>query len=129
MGSSLRTAHKAAIACLLACSLLAVTACAARVPTEPAGITGSITSVERSTDTNGSPVIRMLVEGNEQPAGAVSDKASVTVTSKTGVFGTGDEPATLDSLQQGMRVEVWFEGAVAESYPVQGTAKAVRLRP
>lgn len=129
MGSSPRTAQKVAIACLLACSLLPVTACSARVPTEPAGITGSITSVERNTDANGSPVVQILVEGGDQPAGAVSDKASVTVTSETDIFGMDDEPATMDSLQQGMQVEVWFDGAVAESYPVQGTAKAVRQRP
>jgi hypothetical protein len=45
-------------------------------------------------------------------------------------FGADGNAASLDSiarLAKGTRVRVWFEGAVAESYPVQGSAKAVQI--
>jgi hypothetical protein len=37
------------------------------------------------------------------------------------------EPASFADVQVGARVEVWFEGAVGESSPVQGRAAAVVL--
>jgi len=69
----------------------------------------------------------ILVEGGEQPQGAVSDKASVTVTDATDVFDAAGTLSTWEALAQGQQVEVWFTGPVAESYPVQGTAGAVRI--
>jgi len=72
-----------------------------------------------------------LVEGtNPQPAGSVSDKASVDITTSTQFFDAKGEPATLDAIGgivTGTRVKVRFQGAVAESYPVQGSAKAVQI--
>ena len=97
------------------------------VPSEPAGITGRVTSLVAG---DGRPA-SLLVEGaNPQPAGAVSDKASVDVPTSTQFFDAKGEPATLDAIggiTTGTRVKVWFQGAVAESYPIQGSAKAIQI--
>ena len=97
------------------------------VPADPAGITGSVTSLVAGDERPAS----LLVEGAiPQPAGAVSDKASVEIATSTQFFDAKGEPATLDDIggiAKGTRVKVWFEGAVAESYPVQGSAKAVQI--
>jgi hypothetical protein len=69
----------------------------------------------------------IMVEGNVEPDTSY-DKASVRITKDTLIqkdsmsrnFGLSD-------IEVGSRVEVIFKGAVAESYPVQGTADAVRI--
>ena len=114
-------------AAVLACALL-LAACFTAVtpPSEPAGITGSVTSVVSG---DGRPA-SMLVESTGTVAGAISDKAQVNIPTSTMFFGPDGGAATLDSIARiakGTRVRVWFEGAVAESYPVQGSAKAVQI--
>lgn len=106
----------------VAAALLAA-GCAAKVPSAAPGIVGAITSVE-SSDSG----VTVLVEGGQQPAGAVSDKASVRVTDDTTVIDTDGSSTDPARLATGMRVRVWFEGPVAESYPVQGTAAVVEIR-
>lgn len=95
----------------------------ATLPTEPAGITGTITSVESVTADS----VVILVEGGPQPVGAYADKARVTVKADVPVFGPKGEASTASELRKGAEVRVWFEGAVAESYPIQGGAKAVQI--
>ncbi len=94
------------------------------VPGEPVGIVGAITSIDRGGQQGawGS----LLVEGGEQPPGAVSDKASVRITEKT-LVARGGRWVAPDDLEVGMIVTVWFEGPVAESYPVQGTASFIEV--
>ena len=97
------------------------------VPSEPAGITGSVTSLVAG---DGRPASFLVEGGSPQPAGAVSDKANVDVPTSTQFFDAKGEPATLGAIgaiATGTRVKVWFQGAVAESYPVQGSAKAVQI--
>jgi hypothetical protein len=96
-----------------------------KAPTTPAGITGQITRLDESQQRG--VVCTMLVEGDEQPAGAVSDKAMVTVSDETSVA-RGDRWVPAQDLAVGMTVRVWFEGAVAESYPVQGTASFIEIQ-
>lgn len=129
MASSIRAPRRLLLTTVLICALVALTACSPGMPTEPPGITGSVTTIEDVTDPQGARSLRILVEGENQPPGAVSDKAYVTVTEKTLVFGPGDEPASMDLIEPGLTFEVWFDGAVAESYPVQGSASVVRWRP
>ena len=53
------------------------------------------------------------------------DYASVRLTTDTAIFRSeGGElaAAAFDDITIGSRVEAWFEGPVAESYPVQATA-------
>lgn len=110
----------AAIAVL--CIVFVVSACSL-MPTPPKttpSITGTITSI--SIDANGLGSI--LVEA---PSGqdVAYDKASVAITDDTEVLlkatdGWGRFDAV--DLNKGDSVQVWFTGAVAESYPVQATA-------
>ena len=110
---------------------LFLTACAPNQGAEPSpssgaddviGIRGTITS--RSETDSG---ITILVEG-EIMADTQYDKASVRVAkeaiAQNDVMGRVLE---LSDLTVGTTVEVVFEGPVAESYPVQGTARIVRV--
>jgi hypothetical protein len=113
---------------LLLVAAIILTACgSASVPSEPPGITGTITTLQPSGGAYSDVRVVMLVEGGEQPAGAVSDRANVTVTDATNVFDAAGALSSWESLAQGQKVEVWFTGPVAESYPVQGGAGAVRI--
>jgi len=112
------------LAIATACFVVAVVVgCAPTIPAETPGIRGTVTSLVPGDDRPAS----ILVEGPKQPAGAVSDKAQVTIAPSTQVFGPDGREAAASSIVQGASVNVWFEGPVAESYPVQGTAKAVQV--
>jgi hypothetical protein len=105
------------------------------IPTEdelPDGepdIGGAITSLTAGTsDRAGS----LLVEA--RPAGTNADsydRASLTVPAHVpiGTCGPGDGRAfgSFADLAVGMDVVAWFDGPVAESYPVQATAAAVAI--
>lgn len=92
-------------------------------------ISGNVISVdakglEAGKDTRTGTI---LVDG-EGPQGAL--RASIRVTDDTSIEKRrGDElsPAKFTDLREGLAVEVWFTGPVAESYPVQATASEVRL--
>lgn len=88
----------------------------------PADITGIITSVSGRSDG-----VTVLVESDPSTP-TTGAKASVAVTSSTRVTRRargGDVTATARELLPGTLVEVWFDGPVATSYPVQGKARAV----
>jgi len=106
----------------LAVGLLVVAACsdsekAPSEPTTPAGITGRITSVFATTTY--SRVVRVEYNPNNPNDGP---KAMVTVTNATNILTLSREQGDFRSLNTGIWVRVWFDGAVMESYPVQGTA-------
>ncbi len=70
------------------------------------------------------PLGTILIEGTIEPD-TQFDRASVKVTGDTDIFRAVDgkmEDASFHELQVGQRVEAWFRGPVAESYPVQATA-------
>lgn len=106
--------------------LVVLVSCSGGPPSDVPGTTGAITAVDTS-QTGAEPAIVLLVEGGPQPEGAVSDRASVTVTEDTRIFSADGSDATVDDLVEGAAVKVWFSGPVAESYPVQGTAGDIQL--
>lgn len=108
---------------LAAVTVLALTACALRLPTDVPGITGDITTVVPG---DGRPA-SIFVEGGKQPEGAVAQAAMVTIQPSTQVFGPDGKAADPMTIVQGATVKVWFEGPVAESFPVQGSAGAVQV--
>lgn len=129
VASMKRSLFAVAVAIAAVLSTMALAACSATLPNEPPGIEGVVTSV----DAGGAGASVYLVEvpeaerGGETAAEFVSDKAAVTVDADTALFdadGGTDGPVTIGV---GTRVRVWFEGPVAESYPVQGRAKAVQV--
>jgi hypothetical protein len=106
---------------LLALAFL-VSACGGGAADRAADITGIVTSVSGRTDG-----VTVLVESDPSTPSSGS-KASVAVTSSTRVSRRakgGDVAATARELTPGVQVEVWFDGPVATSYPVQGKALAV----
>lgn len=119
--SPILTAALLALVVIAAAALLI--GCAQTLPTSTPGITGTITSLLPGED---GPA-NFLVQGNKQPEGAVSDKAQVTIGPGTMFFDRYGEPTNSRGISVGTRVSVWFDGAVAESYPVQGTALAVQV--
>ncbi len=68
----------------------------------------------------------MLVEASGSDYG-MYDKASVRVDADTAIFRQSGESASMDEIKAGDNVEVVFDGAVAESYPVQGRALRVAI--
>ena len=107
---------------LLALALLVTSACGGGAANRAADIAGIVTSVSGRTDG-----VTVLVESDPSTPTA-GQKASVAVTSATRITRRaqgGDVTATLRDLVPGAMVEVWFDGPVAMSYPVQGKAQAL----
>jgi len=98
-----------------------------KLPSEPPAIRGEITSVTPAADGSG---VTVLIEGAVE-ADTSYDKASVRVTSEADVWLVGAdgsvEAIAPEDLGVGLRVEAWFTGPVAESYPVQATASAIAI--
>ncbi|HEX5868771.1 MAG TPA: DUF3221 domain-containing protein [Longimicrobium sp.] len=91
----------------------------ASVPTDAASIIGDITQVERSEDR-----VRILVEQIPTrsagfPIAWIAVSPRTTVVQRAGGSLSRGSPG---ELEVGMRVQVWFTGPVAESYPVQAAA-------
>ena len=94
------------------------------LPDSAPGIRGVIT---KSDSTAGSRFI--LVEENPGDTTG-SQKASVRFNDQTKIYrrsGSSLEKIGRADLANGKKVSVWFEGPVAESYPVQGSAAVVVL--
>ncbi|MCC6242827.1 MAG: DUF3221 domain-containing protein [Gemmatimonadaceae bacterium] len=101
---------------------------AASIPAASPGISGRITSIVQTGTFSG----RVLVEfAPNQPN--TGPKALVTVTGTTTIFVVRQGNSAYDpngefrSLTAGQWVRVWFNGPVAESYPVQGTAGSIAI--
>ncbi len=109
---------------VLALGGIALAGCTtSKPPSTPPGIVGTIQSIEQAGND-----WSILVVGGKQAAGAVSDKAMCRITKDTTVVGADGKRIGPEQLAQGSTVAVWFTGAVAESYPVQGTASYVEVR-
>jgi len=85
------------------------------------GVAGFITDI--STQDNGFGTI--LVEGELNKNGAYYDKASVRITKDTIIYLS--DQVDFKDLELNQYVQVFFEGPVAESYPVQGSARQVNI--
>jgi hypothetical protein len=107
---------------------LALVACApgSTVPAGDPSIRGTITSITPAPS-GGSILV-------EAPGTAEFDydKASVWVTAETKLLRLDADGKTtritFDDLAGDQTVDVWFEGPVAESYPVQASAGTVLVR-
>lgn len=80
------------------------------------------------TDPDDDRVGGIVVE--EEPGVQSGNKASATVTRTTPIFMERDsevQPATFADLAVGDGLALWFDGPVAESYPVQGEASAILI--
>ena len=96
----------------------------ASVPTEAASIIGDITQVEQGEDR-----LRILVEqiptrSAGHPIAWIAVNRRTTIVLRAGGALSRGSPA---ELEVGVRVQAWFTGPVAESYPVQATAGTVLI--
>lgn len=109
---------------------LILTACGGRSagpkpPTNAADVTGPI--VQIAADSQGRP--RVLV--GEPPEPGIDGVAWVTVTSKTVILrakGNGYEAVEPSDLKVGTTVEVWWDGLVQQSMPMQGAGLFVLVK-
>ncbi|MBV9950517.1 MAG: DUF3221 domain-containing protein [Acidimicrobiia bacterium] len=97
------------------------------------GTSGSDDGVVSSDDANaacaptGDGSLTFLVQDGKDPSGTAL-AASVRVPATASVLrssGGSFTKASLDQLRDGVTVQIWFTGPVAESYPVQATAGSV----
>lgn len=91
--------------------------------TDSVGIRGEITEIFLDDEEK---VAAVLVEGQVE-SDTMYDKARVGIAKDTVILKTNGEELQPEDLKEGMKVEVVFQGAVAESYPVQVQAKAIRV--
>lgn len=106
---------------------LFLVSCAERIPARPADITGQITRATTSV-VDASRRITVLVEAVPGDVSG-SPKALVTVDGSTRIFRANTKVLPkVEDLLPGTTVSVWFEGPVAESYPVQGRAGTLLIR-
>lgn len=102
---------------------LVLVSCADRAPARAPDITGQIT---RTTD--GSGRVTVLVEAVPSDVSG-SLKAMVTVDRTTRIFhASPNETRQLADLLPGATVSVWFDGPVAESYPLQAKAGTLLIQ-
>lgn len=104
------------------CLSLIVSACVAKERHLPAGtpyLTGTITSV-------GGEPLTVRIEEIPGPLDTGGAKAVARITSQTIVTRKG-YPLAPGELRTGQRASLWFEGPVAESYPVQGEAAVISV--
>nr|WP_233150274.1 DUF3221 domain-containing protein [Pontibacter sp. BT310] len=66
-----------------------------------------------------------MVEAEKGNKG-IYPQASVKVDENTLIEDNNGKRLKAGQLRQGQLVEIWFDGAVMESMPVQGTAIAIR---
>lgn len=86
-------------------------------------IIGEITNI---THVNNS-IVGILVEGKKEE-NTNYDKAYIKVDKNTRIKNkSNNETIKLKDLKKGMKVEVIFEGPVAESYPVQTYGKKIYI--
>ncbi len=93
-------------------------------------ISGTVTRLD-TLDGTGGRVATATVEVNPLEESG-SPKARVAITTATRIFiedGGVQQPASFDELRLLRLVDVWFDGPVAESYPVQATASRIVVRP
>jgi beta-N-acetylhexosaminidase len=109
---------------LAAAMIITAVACAPQETDDTAGIRGEVREIN-----TGKGNIVILVEG-EKTEDTEYDKAYVTINADTKVIraeGGKETPADLLDINLFDVVEVVFNRPVAESYPVQGKAKLVRI--
>lgn len=97
--------------------------CSEEAATDTIGIRGEIKEIYTSED--GTSITGILVEGEVQED-TMYDSANVSIDDNTEIY-MGEEKISAEDLETGLMVEVVFEGPVAESYPVQGTAKIITI--
>lgn len=109
---------RSALVVMVLCLIIFIAGCTLK---ENVGIRGEIKEIFNVEDN----IIGIYVEG-EIEEDTIYDKANISINDKTKVF-KGDNKVNFIELKEGQIIEVIFDGAVAESYPVQGKAKKIKI--
>lgn len=88
---------------------------------EQVGIKGKITEIHIIEE----EITSVLIEGDIEE-NTMYDKANVAIKDSTKIY-KDDEEINVEDLEEGQIIEVIFDGPVAESHPVQGTAKTIKI--
>ena len=88
------------------------------------GVAGEILGI---TASDREDVLGTIEVKGELDNGAMYDYAMATITPDTAIY--LDDEIGFEDLEVGMYVTVFFDGPVAESYPVQGRAAQVNVIP
>lgn len=86
-------------------------------------VAGNIISLSR--DTKDDDNVQLIILSKKETG--ATPEASVRVTEHTLIEEKDGKRLKAAQLRQGQQVDVWFEGPVMESMPVQATAKAIRI--
>lgn len=97
-----------------------------RMPDTLPDINGEITSLTETGTTEKNSRLQLLVEAGKGVESAYP-QASVKVDENTLIEDKDGKRIKAGQLKEGHEVEVWFDGAVMESMPVQATAVAIRV--
>lgn len=100
-------------------AIIVAAACVPSPPTREPDITGTVT---RLADDGTS----VLVEERPQETSG-SAKATLRIGPETHVWGMDGRPVAVTDLRIGMQVRAWFDGPVAESYPLQAAAAHIAI--
>ena len=107
-------------------ALLALAAAVPAVADEKVSIRGTPASVNPANeDEKKAGILGTVQMEGRKDKDTEYDKATVKVTRATKVFrqvGKELKPASFDDLKPGVRMEIHFQGPVAESFPVMATA-------
>ncbi len=91
-------------------------------PPGPADITGLVDTL--TPGSAGAVALLVVADGSAE---GDYDRASVSAGPGTVVWTAAERRGATSDIAPGARVAVWFEGPVAESYPVQARAGVVQI--
>lgn len=126
-------ARRVLLTALAIAAVLSLTGCfGAQRPDGPPSIRGVITSTEPQADGGNGGMRVVWAEDPIIGSRAEFDAADVRVSADATIVRAeperpGAEEIAFSQLEVGDIVEVWFTGAVAESYPVQAEAEYVSV--
>ncbi|WP_052738657.1 hypothetical protein [Pontibacter korlensis] len=98
-----------------------------RMPDTLPDVYGYVTDIKRTAN-NGSGAMAVVAIKALEGVEANYDDASVKIDEHTLLEDQTGEPLTLAELREGHEIQAWFDGDVLASKPVQGRAKAVRIK-
>lgn len=114
----------------LLCLLLLLAACSPepkRIPSTLPDVHGYITNIKRTAN-NGDGTKAVVAIKSMEGLEANYGDASVRVDKYTLIEDEDGEELSQDDLKEGHEVQIWFEDGKLGPEPVQGYAKAVRIR-
>ena len=99
-----------------------------RIPDTLPDVHGYIGSIKRTASNDEAVKAIVMVKAIEGLQADYPD-ASIRIDEDTKIEDADGKPLKLEQLREGHEIQAWFEeGGVLESMPVQGYAKAIRVK-